>query len=306
MRSTSGEAALPPPQGDFLEICENIRVSVCKEGNPHSPELDKKSLLCYITMMFYIYRIGLKEIKMSGSRDLCIVIPCYNESESIVALLKGLHQLYPEAALAVIDDLSKDNSVELVRELTKEIPQVRLIPLPVNLGIGGAMQAGFKFACRNGFKYAVKCDGDGQHPAEQIKDLLEPLKNGEADVVIGSRFLQKRGFQSTFARRIGIAFFRVLCKVLTGKKITDNTSGFRAYNQKSLSFVADHYPSFDYPEPEEVILLFRNRFRVQELPVEMSSRTGGTSSINLMRSCYYMCKVTFASIIAAIRPREVE
>ena len=87
MRSTSGEAALPPPQGDFLEICENIRVSVCKEGNPHSPELDKKSLLCYITMMFYIYRIGLKEIKMSGSRDLCIVIPCYNESESIVALL---------------------------------------------------------------------------------------------------------------------------------------------------------------------------------------------------------------------------
>ena len=239
---------------------------------------------------------------MSGSRDLCIIIPCYNESESIVSLLTGLNRLYPEAVLAVIDDSSKDNSAELIRELAQKIPQVRLIQLPVNLGIGGAMQAGFKFAWRNGFKYAVKCDGDGQHPVDQIPGLLEVLRHDGADMVIGSRFLKKEGFQSTFCRRLGIAFFRTLNSLLIGQKITDNTSGFRAYSRRAILFAENYYPSFDYPEPEEVILMAKNGFKIVEIPTVMASRQGGTSSISPLKAVYYMLKVFFAVVMAALRP----
>jgi len=150
----------------------------------------------------------------------------------------------------------------------------------------------------------VKFDGDGQHPASGIEALLKPLETGEADLTIGARFLEgNRGYHSTFSRRIGILIFELLNSLLIGQRITDNTSGFRAYNRQALEFAAQYYPSFDYPEPEEVILMARNGYRIREVSVEMLARQGGRSSIGKRRAVYYMCKVIFAVLMAAIRPR---
>ena len=134
---------------------------------------------------------------------------------------------------------------------------------------------------------------------------MKPIYNNEADITIGSRFLKENnyGFKSTLTRRMGIFFFTLLNKIIINKKITDSTSGFRAYNRSLIEFLAVNYPSFDYPEPEEIILLGKNGFRIKELPVEMLGRTGGTSSINTFKAIYYMLKVTFAVFMVAVRPK---
>lgn len=235
---------------------------------------------------------------------MALVIPCYNEEACIAAVLERLGKLQPEALLVVVNDASADQTAAIVRKCAEDNSRVILLDLPVNLGIGGAVQAGFRYAVRNGCEYGIKIDGDGQHPAESIPRLLEPLYRGEADMVIGSRFLDKNGFQSTWLRRVGIGIFRILNSLLIGQTIVDNTSGFRAYNRAALCFAAENYPSFDYPEPEEVILMARNGFRICEIPVEMLERQGGMSSINPRRAVYYMCKVIFAVLMAALRPSE--
>ena len=171
----------------------------------------------------------------------------------------------------------------------------------VNLGIGGAVQTAFRYVARHDFDYAVKVDGDGQHPIDQIAGLLAPLKEGKADMVIGSRFIEKEGFQSTFCRRLGINVFRWLNSLLIRQTVTDNTSGFRAYNRQALCFAEDNYPAFDYPEPEEVILMVKNGFRIMEVPSVMESRQGGVSSISPLKAVYYMLKVCFAVLMAAMR-----
>lgn len=240
---------------------------------------------------------------MTGEKT-ALLIPCYNEEACIGQVIASITAALPDVYLLIVNDASQDRSAEIIRSHARENRHVVLLDLPVNLGIGGAVQTAFRYAAQYDFDYAVKVDGDGQHPMDQIDRLLGPLRSGEADMVIGSRFLEKEGFQSTFCRRIGITFFRVLNRLLTGLTVTDSTSGFRAYNRTALRFSRRHYPSFDYPEPEEVVLLAKNGFRVCEVPVIMSGRQGGSSSINLKRAVYYMCKVTFASIIAATRPRE--
>ena len=137
---------------------------------------------------------------------------------------------------------------------------------------------------------------------DQIVTLLAPLKEDRADMVIGSRFLEKQGFQSTFCRRLGIGFFMLLNSALVRHRITDNTSGFRAYNRPALEFAAKEYPNFDYPEPEEVVLMAKNRFRIAEVPIVMRCRQGGQSSISPLKSFYYMFKVIFAVLMASLRP----
>lgn len=230
---------------------------------------------------------------------ILVIVPAYNEEEAISDVIKDLKTNFPEGDILVINDGSKDNTSEVAKE-----NGVMVVDLPANLGIGGAVQTGLKFALRSGYDIAIQFDGDGQHIASEIPKLIEPIKSNIADAVIGSRFLKESSsdFKSTFGRRIGIKFFEILNTILIKRHITDNTSGFRAYNRYVIEFMADNYPT-DYPEPESVILLGRNRFRLIEVPVGMKERSCGKSSIFGFRVIYYMVKVTLSIIMTALRYR---
>jgi glycosyltransferase involved in cell wall biosynthesis len=218
-----------------------------------------------------------------------IIIPAYNEADSIGPLIQRL-QNEGHADILVVNDGSTDDTEAIVRNLG-----VSVISLPINLGIGGAVQTGFRYAVKNRYDAAIQFDGDGQHDSKYIEDLLRPILEDRADVVIGSRFIQKAGFQSSFLRRTGIKILQSLNSVLTGKKITDCTSGFRAYNFKAYSFLSESY-SVDFPEPEAIIALLKKGFRILEVPVVMKGREAGTSSIYGFKSVYYVSKV-FLSIV---------
>lgn len=225
-----------------------------------------------------------------------IIIPAHNEETALPGVIADVRAHQPDADIVVVDDASMDDTTRTAERLG-----ARVLRLPLNLGIGGAVQTGFRFAREMNYDYALQVDGDGQHPAAAIDDLLERLRAGDADVAIGSRFLAGAGFQSTFLRRLGIGVFRLLSRVTTGRTVTDSTSGFRAYNAAAIRFLADTYPS-DYPEVEAVISLSHNRFRIVEVPVAMRERQGGRSSITMGRSAYYMIKVMLASLISILKP----
>lgn len=235
-------------------------------------------------------------------KKTALLIPCYNEENCIEGVISSITTMLPEMYLVIVNDSSTDKTAQIVRKLAEHSDRIILLDLPINLGIGGAVQTAFRYAARNGFDYAVKVDGDGQHPADQIPKLLAALEENDADMVIGSRFLRKEEFQSTFCRRLGIVFFRCINSLLIRQVITDNTSGFRAYSRQALEFAENHYPAFDYPEPEEVVLMARNGFRVMEIPVRMVCRQGGVSSISPLKAAYYMLKVFFSVLMAAFRP----
>lgn len=231
---------------------------------------------------------------------LFVIVPCFNEEACIAATLRDLRRDLPEARIVAVNDGSSDHTLGCL--LALDDPGLTVLDLPFNTGIGAAVQTGLRYASRHGADYAVKFDADGQHPAAAIPGMLEAIDRGTADLIIGSRFLEKEGFQSTFCRRLGIGFFRALNSLLTGQRVTDNTSGFRAYDRAALNFAAENYPSFDYPEPEEVVLMAKNRFRIAEVPIKMRCRQGGKSSISPAKSVYYMCKVLFSVLMASLRP----
>ncbi|WP_088834217.1 glycosyltransferase family 2 protein [Paenibacillus tyrfis] len=232
---------------------------------------------------------------------ILIIIPAYNESENIGNLLDeivSIEKLYPNETkldILVINDCSKDNTSDICN-----VKNAKVIDLPCNLGIGGAVQTGYKYAFKNDYDFAVQVDGDGQHNPSYIKDVIKPLMLNDADLVIGSRYLKKEGFQSTFLRRVGIRYFSNLIKVLVRQTITDPTSGFRACNKKVIKLFAHQYP-VDYPEPESIVYLSRIGLRIIEVPVIMKSRHGGESSIKSFRSIYYMIKVSIAIFIDTLR-----
>ena len=231
-------------------------------------------------------------------KNLCLIIPCFNEEMNILGVINEVHAAVPEACVLVINDCSSDSTSEMARKSRF----AKVIDLPCNLGVGGAVQTGFMFARRMNFSYAIKIDGDGQHDPAEVVSLMQKLDDEKADVVIGSRFLEETdGFKSSLMRRVGIRFFEILCWVLVGTKITDATSGFRAYNRKAIEFMADHYPSFDYPEPEEIILARKNGLRVVEVSVKMRPRKYGVSSISSAISIYYMLKVSLAMLFTFLR-----
>jgi len=233
----------------------------------------------------------------TGGRDTLAIVPAYNESECIAEVIGDLRRYVPDCDIVVVDDRSTDDTTDRVRACG-----AGLLRLPFNLGIGGAVQTGFRYARRRGYRYAFQFDGDGQHPADEVARLLGPLRAGEADVVIGSRFLEKKGFQSTALRRIGIRLFQGLSRVTSAHRISDTTSGFRAYNARAFSFLADDYPS-DYPEVEAITLLSRRGFRIVEVPVAMRERQGGVSSISTASSLYYLVKVSLASLVSVGKRR---
>ena len=227
-----------------------------------------------------------------------IVIPCFNEEANIVALLKEIQSTTISGVTLFalpVNDCSIDNTLGEIQKTTSNY-----LSLTVNLGIGGAVQSGFKYAFKNGFDIAIQLDGDGQHPVNEIVNLLEPILKNEADVVIGSRFITKQGFQSSALRRTGINYFKNLNKLLLGITITDSTSGFRALNKKALEIVCDYYPD-EYPEPEAIVLYSLNNLKIREIPVMMRERTGGRSSIRSFSSIYYMMKVTLGILFIYLR-----
>lgn len=240
-----------------------------------------------------------KVSEMKNKLRVAIIIPCYNEQDNIVSLFEEINSLVQSERYVLspifINDCSKDNTKALLQQ--HQIPHLNLT---VNLGIGGAVQTGFKYAFRNNFDVAIQMDGDGQHPPHELQKLLIPFINQEADVVIGSRYLTKEGFQSTLLRRTGITYFKWLNQQLSGLTIHDSTSGYRAYNKKALEIVCNYYPD-EYPEPEAIILFAMNKLMVKEVPVTMRERQGGTSSIKTYKTIYYMFKVTLGTIFLYIR-----
>lgn len=224
-----------------------------------------------------------------------VIIPAYNESASIEKTVREIQSKAKGFDYVVINDCSKDNTREIC-----EINGFNIVNLPINLGIGGAVQTGYRYACRNGYDMAVQVDGDGQHNPEFLETMANYLVEKNADMVIGSRFIEKQGFQSSGTRRIGIKYFTVLIKLLTGKTITDPTSGLRIVNQDIIKLFAYDYPK-DYPEPESTVAVLRQGKKVEEIPVIMRERNGGVSSISLRKSVYYMIKVSLAILIERIR-----
>lgn len=224
-----------------------------------------------------------------------VIIPAYNESASIVNTVNDIKKNAPDFDYVVINDHSKDNTLQVCKDAG-----LNVIDLPLNLGIGGAVQTGYLYACQNGYDIAVQFDGDGQHDAKYLNEMAETLVKEQADMVIGSRFIEKEGFQSSFTRRLGIRYFTFLIKILTGQKITDPTSGYRMCNRKIIELFAGNYPK-DYPEPETTTWILRKKLKVLEIPVIMRAREEGVSSISFKKSFYYMFKVTMAIIIERTR-----
>jgi len=227
------------------------------------------------------------------------IVPAFNEQEAVSGVIKEIKSLPDPIDVVVIDDGSTDRTSDAARKSGAEV-----VKLPFNLGIGGAVQTGFKYAKKFNYDIAVQVDGDGQHIASEIQKLLDALERSGADVAIGSRFLKDRGFKSSTARQIGIGMFKFINSLAIGQKITDNTSGFRAYNRKAVEFLAENYPS-DYPEPESVIILKKNGFRLIEVPVDMRERKHGKSSISSFKAAYYMIKVFLAIFVDFFKDRQI-
>jgi glycosyltransferase involved in cell wall biosynthesis len=236
---------------------------------------------------------------MSAIRRIAVIVPAFNEEQAISDVVHAICQVASTPGFSidavVINDCSTDNTAAIIDQLP-----CTALHLPINLGIGGAVQTGIKYAFENGYDLAVQIDGDGQHPPVEIPTLALFLEAHNLDVVIGSRFLEKEGFQSSSMRRNGIRFFRFFIRLMTGLDIKDNTSGFRMMNRKTMAEVIDYYPD-EYPEPETIVLYARKGLKVGEVAVKMRERQGGTSSINNLNSIYYMVKVTIAILFTRIR-----
>ena len=223
-----------------------------------------------------------------------VIIPAYNEQDSIISVIDKLKKDCPKADYVVINDCSKDKTLQVLSE-----NHANYVNLPLNLGIGGGVQTGYKYAMKNGYDIAIQIDGDGQHDTAYLKNVIEPIEKGEADIVIGSRFINKEGFQSSGMRRLGINFLSVLIKICCGTKVLDVTSGFRAVNRTYICEYAKEYP-VDYPEPEAIVKASLSGACIKEVPVIMKERESGTSSISPLKSVYYMIKVSLAIIVCRL------
>lgn len=233
-----------------------------------------------------------------------VIIPAYNEEKSIVDTVRSLEIVDDKIDLdyIVINDGSSDNTKKMLVD-----NNLKFIDLVNNLGIGGAVQTGYKYAALNDYDMAIQFDGDGQHDAYFIPNLIDEINKGN-DIVIGSRFIEKNdGFNSTFLRRWGIRFLTFLIKFCTGVKIYDPTSGFRCVNKKVIKEFSLDYP-LDYPEPDTIVSLIKKGYKVSEIPVRMKKRKDGKSSlnINVFSPIYYMIKVSIAIIITSLSTRRKE
>ena len=231
---------------------------------------------------------------MPENPRVLIIIPAFNEEGSIERVVANIKEKCPECDYIIVNDGSMDGTEAICKK-----NKFKYLTLPQNLGIGGAVQTGYRYAKDNGYDIAIQTDGDGQHDVAYVKDMVEILRNSEAEMVIGSRFITKEGFQSSAARRFGINFLSGLIHIVSGEKVKDVTSGFRAVNRRFIKIYSSDYP-MDYPEPESIVAAVMHRGTIKEIPVIMNERTTGKSSINFSKSVYYMIKVSLAIIICRI------
>jgi len=225
------------------------------------------------------------------------LVPAFNEEGTIAAVVAELRAYDPELAILVVDDGSHDRTAGEARDAG-----ARVLRLPFNLGIGGAVQTGFRYAFENDFELAVRVDGDGQHDPSQLGAVVDPVVRGETDIAVGSRYLGSRaeGYRSSATRRLGIRILARVVSLLTRQRITDPTSGFQALSRKAIALFAADYPH-DYPEVEAIVLVKRHRLRLLEVPIAMRPRAVGKSSIRTLSSIYYMVKVLLALFVGAFR-----
>jgi glycosyltransferase involved in cell wall biosynthesis len=228
----------------------------------------------------------------------CIaIVPAYNEQGAIGAVVDEILAFDPGYDVIVIDDASADRTSDEARG-----HGALVVRLPFNLGIGGAVQTGFRYAADHGYDLAVRIDGDGQHNPAELAPLVETVTAGRADICVGSRFVGGEGYRSSRSRRVGIRILARTVSVLTGQRVTDTTSGFQVLNRKAIELFAADYPH-DYPEVEAALMLHKHRLRLAEVPVLMRERQAGKSSIRGVHTVYYMAKVMLAILIGALRRR---
>jgi glycosyltransferase involved in cell wall biosynthesis len=225
------------------------------------------------------------------------IVPAFNEEHTIARVVDELRAFDDGLDVVVIDDASADGTARVARARGAQV-----LRLPFNLGIGGAVQTGFRFAFEHGYDIAVRVDGDGQHDPAQLGRVLAPVLDGDADMCVGSRFARdaEAGYQSSRSRRLGIRLLAWVVSRIVGQRVTDTTSGFQALNRNGIALFARDYPH-DYPEVEATVMLFRHRLRLVEVPVEMREREAGRSSITALRSIYYMVKVLLAIFVGLFR-----
>ena len=228
---------------------------------------------------------------MSVSKKTLIIIPAYNEADNIEKVVENLISNFPQYDYIIVNDGSTDRTKQICSERCYAV-----LHLPINMGIGGAVQTGYRYARDNGYDIAVQIDGDGQHDVGFLENMIRYMEEEEADCVIGSRFVKKEGFQSSGLRRIGIRFLSIMGWLLTGVRLKDITSGYRLVNRRFIRIFAEDYPA-DYPEPEAMVITAVHGGKIREYPVVMREREGGISSITLKKSVYYMVKVTIAMLI---------
>ncbi|HET9674295.1 MAG TPA: glycosyltransferase family 2 protein [Gaiellaceae bacterium] len=227
------------------------------------------------------------------------IVPAFNEEAAVTRVIEELRAFDPGLDVVVVDDGSTDRTAEAARACGASV-----VRLPFNLGIGGAVQTGFRYAWEHGFDVAVRVDGDGQHDPSELGAVLEPVLADEADIAVGSRFIGGEGYRSSTARRVGIRLLAWIVSALTRQRVTDPTSGFQAANRLGIRLFAADYPH-DYPEAEATVMVFKHRLRMTEVPVTMRARESGRSSITAVRSVYYMVKVVLAIFVALFRRRAV-
>ena len=223
-----------------------------------------------------------------------VIIPAYNEEESILRVVRNLENADIDCDYIVINDCSKDSTGKILDD-----NNINHVDLPVNLGLTGAVQTGYKYAYENGYDVAIQVDGDGQHDPKYIDNLVEEIANGN-NMVIGSRFIDKTQYKQTFMRMLGINLTSEIIEMFTNKRIYDTTSGFRAVDKKIIEEFAKDYP-YDYPEPTTTMKLILKGKKIKEVRVEMRQRATGKSSISPFKSIGYMIKVTLSLILLGIK-----
>ncbi|MCH7951725.1 glycosyltransferase family 2 protein [Patescibacteria group bacterium] len=227
-------------------------------------------------------------------KSVCIIIPAYNEEKSISSVISSIRKISRRYDVIVINDGSDDKTKEVTEQTGTGI-----LNLSFNLGIGGAVQTGLKYALAKDYDIAVQVDADGQHDPRHIPQLIADLDSG-TDMVIGSRFINKTNYKASFLRRLGITIFSNLILFTCGKKIFDSTSGYRVFNKKTIAFLVRNYP-IDFPEPESIVKLLRNGFVIKETPVEMNRRATGESSVTPLKALYFMASISVAILIESMK-----
>jgi len=234
------------------------------------------------------------ESRLSGLR-CAVIVPAYNEEGSVAGVIAEIKAFDPGFEIVVVDDGSKDETSRVAREAG-----ARVLRLPFNVGIGGAVQTGHQYARDHGFDVSIQIDGDGQHNPSELPKLIGPILRDEADLVVGSRFIGDSGYTPPKSRRLGIIILARIVSWIVGQRVTDPTSGFRAANRRALELFATDYPH-DYPEVEASVLIHHHRLRMVEVPVLMRERTAGSSSITMFYSAVYMGKVLLALFVGLFR-----